>query len=217
MLLDTLISYFPFFLASVVGFFTPGPNNIMIVQSCILFGYKKTLPLILGVIIGGNTLFFSVSYGVSSLFNSIPESLIILKSIGTLYFIWFAYSIVTMDIETNYNKIHTTIETPQKNTSLIKKRTKPFGFFQAFFFQWINIKCILVFISIINLNPSSSLNLKSSLAMLGITVITAISSTHFWVLAGTFLKRFIKKIKTIKIINFILGLSLLWFCVSMWI
>ena len=41
-----------FILFAAVMFFTPGPNNIMVMSSGLTFGFRRTLPHIAGVTIG---------------------------------------------------------------------------------------------------------------------------------------------------------------------
>lgn len=201
---------------------TPGPNNIMLLQSNALFGYRRTLPHILGVITGFCTLVFVISIGIASLLETVPTVLLLLKVVGTMYFFWFAYNILTMDIETIYNQTRVSSQESTQSSKAnaesgkLKKRTKPFTFFQAFFFQWINIKAVLFSISIINLIPKTG-NAFAPLAVLIMTLCISISATHLWSLMGIILHRFIKKKKTIAIINTALGCFLLWFCIKIWI
>ena len=45
-------------LFGIVAAFTPGPNNISAAYSGFNFGFRKTIPLMLGVILGLTTLLF---------------------------------------------------------------------------------------------------------------------------------------------------------------
>ena len=47
--LTILISIFMFSFASSI---TPGPNNIMLLSSGLTFGYRRTVPHMLGVVLG---------------------------------------------------------------------------------------------------------------------------------------------------------------------
>jgi len=44
--------FFAFILFAAVMFFTPGPNNIMVMSSGLTYGFRRTLPHIAGVTIG---------------------------------------------------------------------------------------------------------------------------------------------------------------------
>ena len=41
-----------FVIFSAVMFFTPGPNNVLLLASGLNFGFRRTLPLITGVTLG---------------------------------------------------------------------------------------------------------------------------------------------------------------------
>ena len=46
--------FLPLILFGIATAFTPGPNNILSSYSGFNFGFKKTIPLMLGVIFGWN-------------------------------------------------------------------------------------------------------------------------------------------------------------------
>ena len=48
--------------------FTPGPNNIMLLSSGLTFGYKKTIQLILGIVIGFPLMTIFVGLGLGEFF-----------------------------------------------------------------------------------------------------------------------------------------------------
>ena len=41
-----------FVLFATVMFFTPGPNNIMLLSSGLTYGFRRTIPHIVGIVIG---------------------------------------------------------------------------------------------------------------------------------------------------------------------
>jgi len=47
---------------------TPGPNNIMLLSSGLTFGYKRTIPHILGVVIGFPLMTICVGLGLGKFF-----------------------------------------------------------------------------------------------------------------------------------------------------
>ena len=54
--------YIPLILLLFVGNFTPGPNNIIASYSGFHFGFKKTIPHILGVTFGWPSLILAVKF-----------------------------------------------------------------------------------------------------------------------------------------------------------
>ena len=61
-----LISYY------FVMFVTPGPNNAMLTASGIKFGFKRTLPHLVGIPFGHTIQITLVCFGLGSLFQKYP-------------------------------------------------------------------------------------------------------------------------------------------------
>ena len=80
---------------------TPGPNNIMLLASGAQFGYQKTLPHMLGIIIGMALLLASVLLGLGLMFERYPQLYNVLKIVGSLYLFWLAWKIATASTEEN--------------------------------------------------------------------------------------------------------------------
>ena len=61
--------FLPLILFGIATAFTPGPNNIMSSYSGFNFGFKKTIPLMLGVIIGWTTMITLMASGMIYVFQ----------------------------------------------------------------------------------------------------------------------------------------------------
>jgi len=108
-----------------VSSITPGPNNLMLMSSGANFGFKMTVPHLLGVVIGFAIMIELVGLGVMQLFNALPVTYDILKVISIVYLLYLAYKIATA--------------TPSESKDIAEKG-KPFSFMQAALFQWVNPK-----------------------------------------------------------------------------
>ena len=60
-------------LFGVATSFSPGPNNIMTAYTMFNFGFKKTIPTILGVITGWTVLIIVLQLGSSAVFQKIDN------------------------------------------------------------------------------------------------------------------------------------------------
>src|SRR2546430_15943111 len=64
----------PLFLAfvafAVVMFFTPGPNNIMLLSSGLTYGFRRTLPHVAGIALRFSFMIWGVGGGLGGLFFS---------------------------------------------------------------------------------------------------------------------------------------------------
>src|SRR5579871_2842051 len=111
--------FFAFVLFAAVMFFTPGPNNIMVMSSGLTYGFRRTVPHILGVVIGFAFMVGAVGLGFGTVFIAFPVLQAILKYAGAAYLIYLAVAIA---------KSH-----PTKSTAGM---AKPLTFWQGAIFQW---------------------------------------------------------------------------------
>ena len=108
-----------------VSSITPGPNNLMLMSSGANFGFKMTVPHLMGVVVGFAIMIELVGLGVMQLFNAFPVTYDILKVLSIIYLLYLAYKIATA--------------TPSESKDIAEK-SKPFSFMQAALFQWVNPK-----------------------------------------------------------------------------
>ena len=73
-----------------VMFFTPGPNNIMLLSSGLTYGFRRTLPHMAGVMLGGAFMVGAVGLGLGAVFIAYPVLKTILKYAGAAYLIYLA-------------------------------------------------------------------------------------------------------------------------------
>ena len=107
------------FVASV----TPGPNNMMLLSSAVNFGVRRTLPHLLGVVLGVSAMVGLVGFGLDALFDRFPSLLPLMRWAGAAYLLWLAWRVA------NAGPAHEAAA-----------EGRPLGFFAAAAFQWINPK-----------------------------------------------------------------------------
>jgi len=119
--LDFLLAIFLFCFASCA---TPGPNNLMLLASGVNFGFKRTLPHMMGINFGFGVMVFLVGLGLAKLFDIYPALHAVMKwgSIG--FMLYLSWKIATATA-------------PQDNTDVA---SQPMRWWQAAMFQWINPK-----------------------------------------------------------------------------
>jgi threonine/homoserine/homoserine lactone efflux protein len=64
---------------------TPGPNNMMLLASGVNFGFRRTVPHMLGISLGHAVMVFLVGLGIAGLFKAWPPALLILKLASVAY------------------------------------------------------------------------------------------------------------------------------------
>jgi threonine/homoserine/homoserine lactone efflux protein len=170
--------------------FTPGPNNLMLLSSGLTFGYKRTLPLITGIMIGFPLMVIAVGLGIGKLFEIFPLLYDILKIIGIGYLLWMAWKI---------SKTKGTLQTSETN--------KPFSMLQSALFQWVNPKAwIMAMTSTSSFIDNTGDVQQQVLFIAGIYLIVGLFSTHSWALGGVLLQKFIQKEESLRIFNISMAL-----------
>ena len=79
-----------FVMFAAVMYFTPGPNNIMLLSSGLTYGFRRTLPHIAGITIGLAFMIAAVGLGLGAIFIAYPVLQTILKYAGAAYLIYLA-------------------------------------------------------------------------------------------------------------------------------
>ena len=83
----------PLALFALVSSITPGPNNVMLATSGLNFGFRRTIPHLLGVSIGFTLMVFLVGVGLGSVFQQVPALYTVLKYAGAAYLLYLAWKI----------------------------------------------------------------------------------------------------------------------------
>ena len=79
---------FAFVVFAIVMFFTPGPNNIMVLSSGLTYGFRRTVPHIAGITVGFAFMVGAVGLGLGTVFLAFPILQTILKYAGAVYLIY---------------------------------------------------------------------------------------------------------------------------------
>ena len=82
-----------FILFATVMFFTPGPNNIMLLSSGLTYGFRPTSRISWGSRIGFAFMVGAVGLGLGTVFIAYPVLQTILKYAGVAYLIYLAVHI----------------------------------------------------------------------------------------------------------------------------
>lgn len=88
-----MTTLWPLALFCFVCSITPGPNNLLLTTSGLRFGFARTVPHILGISVGFNTLLAICAVGVGELVAQSPGSLLALKLGGSAYLLYLAWQL----------------------------------------------------------------------------------------------------------------------------
>ena len=107
----------PLILFAIAASWSPGPNNIVTSYTSFNFGFKKTIPTMLGVIIGWMSMVIILQMGSGAVFKKFEELQIVIKVLGSIYLLIMAYKLST------------------SKTISGKSTIKPVTFLSTFFFM----------------------------------------------------------------------------------
>lgn len=89
-------SLLPLAAFAFVSSITPGPNNIMLTSSGILFGFQRSIPHMLGITIGFGLLLALCAAGIGSLILAVPALHDALKVFGSAYLLRLSWQLRSM-------------------------------------------------------------------------------------------------------------------------
>ncbi|NRA17460.1 MAG: LysE family translocator [Oceanospirillaceae bacterium] len=91
---------------ALIGAVSPGPVNIMATSSSVNFGFKRTLPHVLGASLSYAAIVFLVGIGLNQLLSEHPQITDLLKYIGATFLLYMSYKIATAAADDSENITH---------------------------------------------------------------------------------------------------------------
>ncbi|CAB3856299.1 hypothetical protein A9G00_14560 [Achromobacter xylosoxidans] len=181
----------PLALFALVSSITPGPNNVMLAASGLNFGFRRSMPHLLGVNLGFTLMIFLVGIGLGSVFQQLPVLYTVLKYGGAAYLLYLAWKIANSGgVEEGH------------------ARGKPMTFLQAAAFQWVNPKAWVMAVGIIaTYTPQAGFFANLVIATL-VCGLVNLPSIGIWVTFGTALRRVLHKPWAIRAFNITMALLL---------
>lgn len=173
--MDMLLPLAPLMTFAFVSSITPGPNNIMLASSGIWFGFRRSIPHMLGITIGFGVLLAICAAGIGTLVMAVPALQTALKVGGSGYLLYLAWQMRAMSFDREAEQTH-----------------QPMGFMGAAVFQFANPKAWIMAITggaafLPNLAPVS---LAISVYCLVFCAVN-LPCISVWAGAGALLRRFL--------------------------
>ena len=172
---------------------TPGPNNVMATASGANFGYRRTIPHLLGIGLGYPAMVAGVGFGLGGVFDALPEVHVVLKYAGSATILWMAWKIATAS-----------------GISQAKKQPgRPLTFLQAAAFQWVNPKGWVVAVGAISAYTTLQGDLLFEVGAITLTFVCVnYPCASLWTLFGVGIGRLLKRGRWLRIFNVAMGLLL---------
>lgn len=171
-------------LFAFVSSITPGPNNLMLMASGANFGFRRSIPHMLGIGIGFTVMIVLVGIGLMQLFETYPILHDVLKIVSVLYMLWLAWKIAHA--------------APPKGKA--SSEATPLTFLQAALFQWVNPKAWTMALTAISVyTPDQSLmSVLMVAAAFGLVNLPCVSS---WTIMGQQMARFLTSAARLRAFN----------------
>ena len=169
---------------------TPGPNNLMLMASGANFGYRRTIPHLLGVSLGFVFMAFLMGIGLAELFGIFPWLHIVLTTLSVVYLLWLAWKIA-----------HAAPPEPGAPEG------NPLTFLQAAAFQWVNPKVWAMALTAVTIYSPND----TALAMLAVALIFGavnFPSVSTWCLLGQSMRHFLTNQNRLTVFNWTMALLL---------
>ncbi len=171
---------------SIVGSISPGPNNLMLMASGTNFGFRRTLPHMLGVTIGFYVMMLIMGSGVGLAVQANATFALVLKITSAVYLVYLAWKIASAPVDLG---------------AVTSGDAKPITFLQAVAFQWVNPKAWSLGLTAfaVYLQPDSGWQG----VVLTATVFSLVGApaSLIWTVAGVQLRRLLDRPKALRAFN----------------
>lgn len=161
---------------------TPGPNNLMLLASGTHFGWRRSLPHLLGISFGFGVMLVLVGLGLGEAFARFPALHEVLKWASLAYLLYLAARVATA--------------TPPGADGQAREAGRPMGFVAAALFQVVNPKAWAM-----------ALTAVTAYSELGVAALTAVfvavnlPCCGSWALLGEQMRRWLHRPRALQAFN----------------
>ncbi|TCP60897.1 threonine/homoserine/homoserine lactone efflux protein [Rhodovulum bhavnagarense] len=169
---------------------TPGPNNLMLMASGANFGFRRTLPHMLGILGGVTVMALLVGAGLMAVFDAVPALTVMLKVLCVGYLLWLAARIA--------------MAAPPEDRAA---DSRPMTFRQAALFQWVNPKAWAMCLSAVTLYAPDR-SLLSVAIVAGAFALVCLPAISVWTWLGTAVRQWLSNAARLRAFNVTMAILL---------
>ena len=192
----------PGILVSLIGFAfatsaTPGPNTLMLLTSGVNYGFRRTIPHMLGIGVGFVVLLLCVGFGLGEMLQRLPVLYLALKVAGGSYLIYLAWRIAMS----------------RSISDSSKPGARPMNFLEAAIFQWVNPKAwAIAIVAMATYTNAANATVSIILVALAFFLVN-LPSASIWTMFGSMLREWLNHPARLKVFNISMAILLV---VSLW-
>ena len=185
---------------SFVSAATPGPNNVLLWASGADFGFRRTVPHILGTAVGLGAMALAAAAGLAVVIAAIPGLALAMKVVGTAYLLFLAWRVAGA-------------------TALARGAiARPLGLLEAAAFQLINPKAwIFALGAVTTFRPPDLPAFAGSLLVALTMMLVIVPSAAIWAAGGGALSRIPESQRSRQVVAMAMALLLAATVVSVWV
>lgn len=178
-------------LFAFVSSVTPGPNNLMLMASGANYGFRRTIPHMLGISIGFLVLMLLTGVGLVQVFDRFPVIYTVLAGLSVVYMLYLAWKIA--------------------NAAPVQARGttgKPMTFLQAASFQWVNPKAWAMALTAITVYVADA---GAGMLLVAAAAFSAVNlpSVTVWTVLGQQMARFLTNPARLRLFNWSMAVLLI--------
>lgn len=177
-------AYASLLIYSLVMSVTPGPNNLLLATSGLAYGFRRTLPALVGTLAGIGMLFVISGAGVDAIVLANPQAQVVLRAFGAAYLVYLALRLW------------------RASTIPEAERRSPLRIWHAAAFQFINPKAWMMTVTAVSLYVAAAPAYWATLAFVSATfLIVSIPSIAIWAGFGAAMKSALREPSRVKLFN----------------
>jgi threonine/homoserine/homoserine lactone efflux protein len=186
-----MIDPLPYAMYSFVMSITPGPNNVMLTAAGATFGFRRTVPHMLGVCVGFSIELLAVCAGLGAIFSRWPDLQTVLRWVGAAYLLYLGVRMLGGG---------------EARTGVT---TRPVTFLEAALFQFLNPKAWVMTLTAATLFLPRELGVIAADAyMVAVMVLINLPCIALWALFGSSLRSFLARPASRKGFNAAMAVAL---------
>lgn len=164
----------PLVLFSLAMTLTPGPNVVLVTASAANFGFRRTIPQMLGITFGFGSMVVATGLGLAGLVHAEPRLHLAVKYAGALYLLYLAWRIARAD------------------AASATARAKPIGFLEATLFTWMNPKAWVSALGAVAAYSTVGSDVLGQTAVIaGVLAAACLTSVAIWAGFGSVIGRYL--------------------------
>ena len=183
-----------------VGSVSPGPNNAVLWASGLRFGFRRSIPHVLGTALGIGMLVVGVAAGIGVVLEAAPALELVLKLVGSSYLLYVAFLVVGSGAVGRTNVSH------------------PLSLWQAVAFQCVNPKAWIFAVAAVGtFLPPELHRLVGVIVLTGTLMLVVVGSSSIWAVGGAALGQIVDNERTRRAVSICLAILLVASVALIWI